>query len=675
MANKNYKIFSALKEKRASIGAGISAPTVQPIAPIKPAAGMPGSGPLAIGGASGMSSVAPPVLGGSGGLSSGTNQPAGFVAGMNQQSQEMQTEQAKALGDAQSQAQAFKKDEELHRTKMELESLKAQTKATQAVSAASPGVSALLPTTAKRVASKANSLFKKTSVNLHSLMPKYAYTYPPKPEVAKPLVPTAAGSGTPGARMPTSVAQGRMYNSVPRDAKQRPSTRTPSPILPTPELRRVPLPSTTPIPVTPGLPVAALPPIPATDTRAYKVNSNKRPNSIPLPGEPKKYDTSKLPHVIIDGKAYPTHEYSKPQTSVSLLDALRGRPEGLSQEAYDDWYINTYGLDPISRGTDPRYYDARSLQKKILGESKTPMEQQQLYAQPWLDPKEGWMQGGSWSPNFKEKLQPGAEKLKYFFSAVPDMAKNTVMRAYDRMLGGGLAQERGRQKIINNAPFVNNADRFKFFEGVKEYGKGLSDVGSVGLNTAALAVPGVGWGTSALTRFLTSMVGPAAATQAAPLLRSESAASPQGLDWHQKARALELGISPDDPDFYNKLTDAYAKYYNSNVPDSVNESLTSIGANAATSPSTTNASTLQGTGYLHGDKIFNPMQSSVGPYQPYQNMLLDLFTPQPQMYPNAGYDPASMMSAFNDSAQRFGAPAYYNQYRDMNKLFQSGNTF
>lgn len=657
MANKNYKIFSALKEKRASIGAGISAPTVQPIAPIKPAAGMPGSGPLAIGGASGMSSVAPPVLGGSGGLSSGTNQPAGFVAGMNQQSQEMQTEQAKALGDAQSQAQAFKKDEELHRTKMELESLKAQTKATQAVSAASPGVSALLPTTAKRVASKANSLFKKTSVNLHSLMPKYAYTYPPKPEVAKPLVPTAAGSGTPGARMPTSVAQGRMYNSVPRDAKQRPSTRTPSPILPTPELRRVPLPSTTPIPVTPGLPVEALPPIPATDTRAYKVNSNKRPNSIPLPGEPKKYDTSKLP-----------------QTSVSWLDALRGRPEGLSQEAYDDWYINTYNLDPISRGTDPRYYDARSLQKKILGESKTPMEQQQLYEQPWLDPKEGWMQGRSWSPNFKEKLQPGAEKLKYFFSAVPDMAKNKFMGVSDRVRGGSLAKATGLQKIVNNAPFANNADRFKFFEGVKEYGKGALDVASAGLDAVSL-VPSPGWGASALTRFLTSMAGPVAAGGAAPLLRSESAASPHGLDWHQKARALELGISPDDPDFYNKLTDAYAKYYNSNVPDSVNESLTSIGANAATSPSTTNASTLQGTGYLHGDKIFNPMQSSVGPYQPYQNMLLDLFTPQPQMYPNAGYDPASMMSAFNDSAQRFGAPAYYNQYRDMNKLFQSGNTF
>ena len=626
MANKNYKIFSALKEKRASIGAGISAPTVQPIAPIKPAAGMPGSGPLAIGGASGMSSVAPPVLGGSGGLSSGTNQPAGFVAGMNQQSQEMQTEQAKALGDAQSQAQAFKKDEELHRTKMELESLKAQTKATQAVSAASPGVSALLPTTAKRVASKANSLFKKTSVNLHALMPKYAYTYPPKPEVAKPLVPTATGSSAPGASTPTSVAKPLVPTAT---GSSTPGARTPTSVA-------KPLVPTTTGSSTPG----ASTPTSVAQGRMY--------NSVPRD--------------------------AKPQTSVSLLDALRGRPEGLSQEAYDDWYINTYNLDPISRGTDPRYYDARSLQKKILGESKTPMEQQQLYEQPWLDPKEGWMQGRSWSPNFKEKLQPGAEKLKYFFSAVPDMAKNKFMGVSDRVRGGSLAKATGLQKIVNNAPFANNADRFKFFEGVKEYGKGALDVASAGLDAVSL-VPSPGWGASALTRFLTSMAGPVAAGGAAPLLRSESAASPHGLDWHQKARALELGISPDDPDFYNKLTDAYTKYYNSNVPDSVNESLTSIGANAATSPSTTNASTLQGTGYLHGDKIFNPMQSSVGPYQPYQNMLLDLFTPQPQMYPNAGYDPASMMSAFNDSAQRFGAPAYYNQYRDMNKLFQSGNTF
>lgn len=691
MANTHYKLLHTLKEKKANTSAGVSAPTAQPISPIKPAAGMPGSGPLAAGGAGGMSTPTPPVLGGGTGLSSGTDQPAGFVAGMNQQSQEAQLEQEKALGDAQGQAQklqqdqlnqqakaqqdqlamqqqaqqkeldlqvqnqqqVFKKDEELHRTKMELETLKAQTNATQAASAATPGVSPLLPTTAKRIASKANSLMKKMSYGLPSLLAKQAYTYTPPTGIANKQYGGASSLGTSsmqGPKTPTSIAQGRMYNNTTGRRATSIQDRKTNMLPAGAQQRAVPKPT------------------PAIEALAPAA-SNSRPNNIPTPA-------------ALSAPAPATAAYTPNPNGpkLSWSQALQGRTAATdTPEEFQSVYDNVYSKAPVQVGQDPRYFDNRSIRTKIfrdiLGkEPKSQLELEKLYAEGAVDSSQPWFKG--WKPNvipgtiIPRKLEPLQQQLGYTVAAIPDAIKNTLNTGYDKFRQSKLDFDTGVAAMRENAPFVSNAEDApkKFVSGAgKALGSGKHAIGGLLDMSAVTGLPGIG--KSLATRLGTQFAAPIAAGLGYDMATADS--SPSGLPWNAKAKALELGISPDDPDFYNKLTSKYEQYYNGSVPDSVGQSLQAQGNTPTTTGSTTDANTLQGTGYMHGDKIFNPMQRAVGPYQ---NMFLNMFTPQPQMYPAGGYNPASMMSAFNDSAQRFGAPAYYDQYRGANGVF-GGNVF
>lgn len=723
MANKHYKLVNELREKQAVTSAGVTAPTAQPAAPIQPKPGMPGSGPLDVGNSGGSIK---PVLGGGTGLSAGTDQPAGFLAGMNQKSEEAQLEQEEALGDAQGEAQkmqqdqlsmqakaqqdqlnmqakaqqdqlnmqvqnqqqTFKKDEELHRTKMELETLKAQTNATQAASAATPGVSPLIPTTAKRLTSKAKSLLKMSYSCLPGLLAKQAYTYKP-PAPGTVYNETTRKTNAPTSRIttpaePTSLDKFRSSRPRPTKGPLQPRTLPVAPPAATPTVAR-----TVPAPITNtwfdgGRIQGATAPAPRADGRFPVVGRDSLTGKSSLPSPA----LAQLKQHIADNDA------SKLPVKPNLgwLDALRGStaltdtPEeraklnqGAGKRLSDT--TGAYAKNPAQVGNDPRYYDAGSIRSKLLqvlgAPELTPLEREKMHAASNFDPKEPlvtWRGGLNRVPGtiIPKKIAPLLAKHSDNMLAVPDFLKNTWNRGIDYMGQGNRDAINGFETLGKNIPFHSGS--WEGFKGglkqlgssVGNNGKGIAEMGTLGIGGGLLG--GVAKGLGYAGRGLGFAGGIGASVGAGSIFNALTpSGNPQDLDWADKARALELGITPEDPNFHSRLASRYNKYYNGKVPSDVTYQNNSI--NPGYKPSSTDASTLQGTGYLHGDKIFNPM----GRMNPYQQGFMNLVTPMPSMYPQSG-DPYSMQNSFNNSAAGFGRPAYMDQYRGSDATF-AGNSF
>lgn len=232
--------------------------------------------------------------------------------------------------------------------------------------------------------------------------------------------------------------------------------------------------------------------------------------------------------------------------------------------------------------------------------------------------------------------------------------------------------------------FTNSSPE-KAWEAAKLMGQGAANMGT-GVMEAAFQTPmlkGVGMA-AGLGKTLTraplqaakgSFLGRTAKTFGIPLGGAMALDTMTG-DSHfknpdimaNKQLAADMGIDIDNnPNWEAETMDRFARYYAGR--DGSGTSAGSSPAIPGAGRSSTDANTLQRTGYLHPHRIFNPTPD-LGPYQ---SMFLDMVTPQPNPYETPVHNPNSMMDAYHDSARIFQRPAHLQGYDNLNAMLSGGS--
>jgi hypothetical protein len=345
-------------------------------------------------------------------------------------------------------------------------------------------------------------------------------------------------------------------------------------------------------------------------------------------------------------------EYNR-KNKQTWSDALTAStPMSRSEEGkreMQDKLLNGATLSEIMQ--DPRYYDNRSIRKKLFNDvlgigHKSPLELDKLRAGGWTDPATPLWKGDTLGEGLSNlptqaamKVLPGTQRMLYNIGAVPDIAKNFLLKD----VGGNLASGIGRAaKGIDTITGPIGDSRTYADMTPKELGTGVADtLGGIGQGMfgALMAAPAAsqGWRGAA---------GNIAAATGLGMTATPNADKP----WHLVEKAMELGIDPDDPAFYDKYEKLLSDYYKDN---GVTQTAPASPSTSSSPGSATDTQTLQSTGYLNRDSIFQPYNT----ISPLTSSLMSLVTPHPQMYSGGqqqGWTPNHMMNAFDEAAAGMG---------------------